>query len=189
MGDKDRRASNVTQGASSSRTPTPSRDLPSRSGITALLSGNSGPVKTLPDARAWLDKKGWVLAGEQYDRTKMVNILLTVSLLPKLPSDAAAAIRAVALLIEDNIEDSLSSALSSAIADKLLARIGNLPDELTRAKEFLDATSTKQASTVVQLNETATQHAATTLNLAEISSKLASIDAARLPAPPNGPLF
>jgi hypothetical protein len=187
MGDKDRRTSNVPRGASSSGTPTPSRDLPSRSGISALLSGDSGPVKTLSDARSWLDKKGWVLAGEQYDRSKMTNILFTVSLLPKLPLDAVAAIRAVALIIEDNIEDSLSSALSSAIADKFLARIGNVPDELTRAKEFLEATSTKQASTVVQLHETATQHATTTTNLVEILTKLATTEASHLSAPPQWP--
>ncbi|KIM73080.1 hypothetical protein PILCRDRAFT_15528 [Piloderma croceum F 1598] len=187
MSDKDRRTSNVPRGASSSGTPTPSRDLPSRSGITALLSGDSGPVKTLSDARSWLDKKGWVLTGEQYDRSKMTNILFTVSLLPKLPPDAAAAIRAVALIIEDNIKDSLSSALSSAIADKFLARIGNVPDELTWAKEFLEATSTKQASTVVQLHEMATQHATTMTNLVEISTKLASTEASHLPAPPQWP--
>jgi hypothetical protein len=187
MGDKDRRVSSVTRGASSSRTPTPSRDLPSRSGINALLSGDSGPVKSPSDARSWLDKKGWVLAGEQYDRSKMVNILFTVSLLPKLPPDAAAAIRAVALIIEDNIEDSLSSTLSSAIADKFLERIGDIPNELTRAKEFLEATSTKQASTVVQLHETAIQHATTTTNLIEISTNLAATDTSRLPVPPQWP--
>jgi hypothetical protein len=113
------------------------------------------------------------------------NILLTVALLPKLPPDAAAAIRAVALILDDNIEDTFSTALSSAIADKFLARIGSIPDELTRPKEFLEATSTKQTSTVVQLHETAMQHAATTSNPVEISSKLASAAVPRpsLPIP------
>jgi hypothetical protein len=185
MEDKDKskrtRNSNVPRNTSSSGTPTPSRDLPSRSGISALLSGDSGPVQSLEDARSWLDKKGWVLAGEQYDRLKMVNILMTVSLLPKLPMDAAAAIRSVALLIDDDIKDSLSSDISTAVANKLLAHLGNIPDELSRTKEFLEATSTKQANTVVQLQETATQHAATTANLIEISSKLTSAD---IPRPP-----
>jgi hypothetical protein len=138
--------------------------------------GDSSPVQSLEDAQSWLDKKGWVLAGEKYDRLKMVNILMTVSLLPKLPADAAAAIRSVTLLIDDNIKDSLSSDISTAVANKLCAHLGNITDELSRAKDFLEATSTKKASTVVQLHETATQHAATTANLIEISSKLASTE-------------
>ncbi|KIM76687.1 hypothetical protein PILCRDRAFT_91481 [Piloderma croceum F 1598] len=148
-----------------------------------LFSGDHSPVKNLSDARSWLNRKGWVLAGEHYNKTKMVNILLTVALLPKLPPDAVAAIRTIALIIDDNIEDSFSTSLSSAIADKLLARIGNVPDELNKAKEFLEATSTKQASTVVQLYKTATQHAATTSNLVKISTKLASAEPPQHPAP------
>jgi hypothetical protein len=62
MEDKDKgkcsRPNNVPRNASSSRTPTPSRDLPSHSGIYALLLGNSGLVQSLEDARSWLDKKG-----------------------------------------------------------------------------------------------------------------------------------
>ena len=112
MEDKDKgkrsRNSNIPCNTSSSRTPTLSRDLPSRSRISALLSGDSSPVQSLEDAHSWLNKKGWVLAGEQYDRFKMVNILMTVSLLPKLPVDAAATIRSVALLIDDDIKDSNS---------------------------------------------------------------------------------
>ena len=183
--DKDKRMSTSSsqRSASSHGTPTTHRDLPSRSEITTLFSGDHGPIKSLSDARTWLDKKGWVLAGEHYNKTKMVNILLTVALLPKLPPDAVAAIRAVALIIDDDIEDSFSTNLSSAIADKLLARIGNVPDELNKAKEFLEATSTKQASTAVQLHETATQHATTTSNLVEISTKLASAEPPQHPAP------
>jgi hypothetical protein len=61
----------------------------------------------------------------------MVNILMTVSLLPKLPVDAAAAIQCVALLIDDDIKDSLSSDISTAVANKLLTHLGNIPDEFS----------------------------------------------------------
>ena len=73
--------------------------------------------------------------------------------------------------------------ISTAVANKLLAHLGNIPDELSQAKEFLEATSTKQASTVVQLHETAMQHAAKTANLIEISLKLASTEIPHLPPP------
>jgi hypothetical protein len=148
-----------------------------------LFSGDHGLIKNLSDACAWLDRNGWVFAGEHYNKTKMVKILLTVALLPKLPPDAVTAIRAVALIIDENIKDSFSTALSSAIANKLLAHIGDIPDELNKAKEFLEATSTKQASTAVQLHKTAMQHATTTSNLIEISTKLASAEPYSAPIP------
>jgi hypothetical protein len=75
IGDKDKPTNSLPRSASSPGTPTTLRDLPSRSDeITALFSGDGGPIKNLPDApnRTWLDRKGWVLAGEQYDKTKMV---------------------------------------------------------------------------------------------------------------------
>lgn len=165
--------------ASTSGTPAAPRDLPSRSDLTAIVAGVDGPINNTSDARLWLDKKGWVLAGEKYNSSKLSNILLTVSLLPKLPADAASAIRAVAYLIESNLEDDTSSSLAKATAEKFLSLIGSVPDAFNKAKDFLEATSTQQANTAVVLNETATQHATTTSNLVEISSQLASAESAR----------
>jgi len=188
MADKGKipgRSSN--RGSSSSGTPNLPRELHTRSDITALIGGSNGPVNNVAEARTWLDKQGWVLSGEKYDRSKLVDILLTVSLLPKLPADAAAAIRAVAFLTEDKLDDDISSTLAQATADKFLTLIGNIPDVLAKAKDFLEATSTQQANTTVELRETATQHATTTNNLVEITTKLTTEENTRSNAVPQWP--
>jgi len=93
-----------------------------------MFSGDGGPIKNLSDRLRYPSGLIGKAGCSQYDKTKMVNILLIVALLPKLPpAHAAAAIRAVVLILDDNIEDT-STALSSAIADKFLARIGSVPD-------------------------------------------------------------
>ncbi|KAG5642787.1 hypothetical protein DXG03_002111 [Asterophora parasitica] len=89
-------------------TPGPTRHHQPRSDISELLTAETGPVKTVRDARSWLEQKGWVLASDPYDREKMVHVLLTAALaLPGRTTEARAeartAVLAVALLLEDNI--------------------------------------------------------------------------------------
>ena len=164
------------QGASSSGTlsaPLAPRDLPTRSDLAALITGSNGLVNDSSDARNWLESKGWILLEEKFSLGKLISILLTVSLLPKIPVEIATAVRSTAFLAQDKLEDDLSTSLVSSIAEKLTAQFGNVPEELKKAKEFLEATSTQQASGILGLQETTAQQAATTANLVEVSAKLA----------------
>lgn len=160
------------------------RTLPTRSDITLILSGDSGPVGNIADARKWLANKSWIYPGEPLDRKKLVNILLTTSCIAKLPSDAAAAIRAVAFLLEDDINDAFSSLIASSVTDKLISQLNPLTTELSATKSFLEATSAQQATLSISLQEVASHHSSTSLNLAEIAEKLKSSPVPSIPSAP-----
>jgi len=66
--------------------------LAPRPDVNTIIAGNPGSITNASDGRKWLDTKGWVLTAEDYDRNKMIDILLTVSLLPKMPMEAINAI-------------------------------------------------------------------------------------------------
>lgn len=165
---------NASRGSTPSGSSPGGRGIPTRSDLATLLSSDHGPVNALPDARKWLEGKGWSLQGEAFNRSKLVNILLTASLFPKVPADVAAAIRAVAFLLEDNITDNISTALADAVAAKVKSQLEGFSSELSSNINFLRANTTQQAATSVDLKETATLHATTASTLAEISTKLAS---------------
>ena len=112
--DRDKSKSTKPTASSSARKGTPGnsqRNLTTRSDINALIAGSPGPVSNPSEARKWLETKGWILNGENYNRTKVVDILLTTSLLPKIPPETANAVRAAAFLLEDDITDKISSAI------------------------------------------------------------------------------
>ena len=83
--------------------------------INTVISSNPELVSNTSDARKWLETKGWILSGKNYDHSKLVKILLTVSLSPKLPTEAINTIQAVAFVLEDNITDMISSALAATV--------------------------------------------------------------------------
>ena len=119
--DKDRESSRTSKNAANSLAhkssqASPTRGLALRSELNSLISGNSSPISNNTEARKWLDSKGWVLSEEPYDRLKMVKILLTASLIPKVPAEAANAIRAVAYVLDDDMTDNISSSLTNAVA-------------------------------------------------------------------------
>ena len=154
---------------------------------TDLMSSNQGTVTNANDACKWLDSKGWILAGEPYDRTKLTRILLTAALLPKVPNEAIAAIHVVAFLIEENITDNLSIQLAAAVADKVNALLSDIKANLATAKTFLEANSIQQASTSIELKEVATQHASTTNNLNTLTTKLSTLSLPKEPPAPHWP--
>ena len=154
---------------------------------TDLMSSNQGPVTNANDACKWLDSKGWILAGEPYDRAKLARILLTAALLPKVPNEAIAAIRVVAFLIKENITDNLSTQLAAAVADKVNALLLDTKADLATAKTFLKANSIQQASTSIELKEVAAQHASTTNNLNTLTMKLSTLSLPKESPAPHWP--
>ncbi|KAF8055947.1 hypothetical protein FPV67DRAFT_1536105 [Lyophyllum atratum] len=173
-----------TGGFTPSGTPIPPRQpLQSRSDISALLVGESGPIKSSRDARRWLETKGWVLVGEPYDRTKLVRILLSAGLdlssrTTEKRTDAKLAVFSVAFLLEDDITDNISEALADAVASKALARIESATDKLTTSAAFLAATETKQAETTLALSTVSSQLENVTASLDSLATKLAAAAAA-----------
>ena len=82
-------------------------------------------------------------------KPKLADILFTVALTSKLTPEASSAIKAVALLIEDVVEKDFSASLSDKIVSKITESINDLKSEIDNAKDFLEATSQKQASITV----------------------------------------
>ena len=125
------------------------RSLLTRSDINTRLSSEPNPVASVFEAKSWLETKGWILAGEDYMKPKLADILFTVALTSKLTPEASSAIKAVALLIEDVVEKDFSASLSDKIVSKITESINDLKSEIDNAKDFLEATSQKQASITV----------------------------------------
>jgi len=121
-----------------------------------------------------LDRKGWVLSEEPYDRSKIVCILLTAAALPKVPAEACHAIQAAAFLIEENILDTSASTISEAIAAKLTPFLSGILPDLTPTKTFIDAISTQQASTLNDLKAITSSQSAFSGTIASATTTLAA---------------
>src|ERR1700719_955678 len=106
------------------------RSLLSWSEIDSWLSSKPNPVASVSEAKSWLKTKGWILAGEDYTKPKLADILFTVALTSKLTPEASSAIKAVVLLIEDLVEEDFSASLSDQIVTKISASIDSLRSEV-----------------------------------------------------------
>ena len=80
------------------------------------------------------------------------------------------------MLIEDLAEEDFSALLSDKILVKVSASLDNFSSEIDNAKEFLEATSQKQASIVLDAQKTAEKHAEITNKLSEASDKISALD-------------
>ncbi|KAF5378885.1 hypothetical protein D9615_006982 [Tricholomella constricta] len=166
-----------TGGASQQGTPNVPRQLPTRADISTFLIGDTGPVKSSKEARRWLETKGWILAGEAYDRTKLVRILLTAALnlsqkATETRTDAKNAVLAVAFLLEEDITDCIADALAEAVTAKALDRLDSATSKLTSSTAFSTATDTQQAETTIALKTVSTQLAGVTASLSDLAAKL-----------------
>ena len=155
-GKKKNMARTSSQSSSSAgNVSTGNRELLSRADLEAQLQASPGPVTDAKDARSWLEAKGWILASEKYTKPKLADILFTVALTQKLPSDACAAIKVVAFLIRDLADQDLSDSIASLITDKVTSKISSLMDnlaaEFATTKGFLDAVVQQQAEATVAL--------------------------------------
>src|ERR1700683_741051 len=94
--------------ASQEQAPPASQALLPRSESSAVLTATS-PISSPIDARKWIETRGYILAGEQYSRPKLADILFTLAVEDKIPADVKNAIVAVAFLIEDTAEEDFAS--------------------------------------------------------------------------------
>ena len=152
------------------------RSLLSWSKINTRLSSEPNPVSKVSDAKSWLETKAWILAGENYLKPKLADILFTVALTMKLTPEVSSAIKVVALLIEDLAEEDFSASLSDKILAKISASFDNFSLEIDSTKEFLEAMSQKQASIVLDAQKTAEKHTEITNKLSEASDKISALD-------------
>ena len=104
--------------------------------MSAVLSATS-PITSPIDARKWIETRGYILAGEQYSRPKLADILFTLAVEAKIPADVKNAILAVAFLIEDTAEEDFASSLSSKIISKIDESLSSINNELDSTKKFL----------------------------------------------------
>jgi hypothetical protein len=186
MGDSSKTKNNSrssSRGSNINASALGNRNLSPRNDLDAQISAATGPVKSAKDACAWLEKKGWLLSSESYSKNKLAEILFSVALSFKLPSEADAAIRSAAYIIRDRAEDELADVLSEKLIDKFTDKINQpidkLLDSVTAAKSFLDATSQQQASELISLQESAKQHNDIVKALAETTDKLNQPSASR----------
>jgi hypothetical protein len=117
--------------------------LPRSEALAALAA--MGPVSSTKDAYNWVESKGFILAGEQYTKPKLADILFTVAMDAKIPSEVKSAIIAVAFLIEDLSEDDFSASIADKIINRIEGTLSNLNTEVGNTEKFLAATSTQQA--------------------------------------------
>ncbi|KAF8801545.1 hypothetical protein BYT27DRAFT_7216029 [Phlegmacium glaucopus] len=177
--DKDKGRGPRNSASTSIRHGTPGnsqKGLATRSEINTLVAGNSGPITNTSDARKWLESKGWILSGEDYDRSKMARILLTISLLPKMPPEAINAIRATALILEDDITDKDSSAIAASVVSKVQEGLTEVLSGLQATQSFFEASSTQQASLILDLKEAATQGKLVSNSLSNTAAKLSDLN-------------
>ncbi|KAG6883857.1 hypothetical protein C0993_003305 [Termitomyces sp. T159_Od127] len=86
--------------------------------------------------------KGWILAGNLYDQSKLVTILTTAALTSK-QSKLKSTTLVVAFLLKANITNHISDTLAEAVATKTIDKISMLVDKLGLTADFLAANDAK----------------------------------------------
>lgn len=175
---------NTNRVASNSGTSSLPSSFGSRSETQVLLAQTSltNPTPTVlnaVDARKWLFKKTWITEDESISRLKLADILFNIaSQIKSLPPDFQAAIMSVAYLIEDQAEDVYASAIGEKITAKLFESISNINSALIKSKEYIDATTTQQASAILNIQEAATKQSEIIEKLATTTDKITATAAA-----------
>ncbi|KAG6875903.1 hypothetical protein C0992_001765 [Termitomyces sp. T32_za158] len=160
-------------GASQGGTPDRQNPLPTHSDLKSLPAIDHGPIKSIHDARKWLETKGWILAAEPYDHTKLVNILVTAALTSK-HEDLKRASLAVAFILDANVTDRISEGLADAVAAKAAARLGEVNEKLYCTSEFLAASDAARADSTLSLSKLTTKLTAVSAALNTVTSRLAA---------------
>ena len=137
---------------------------------------SQSPVSLAKDVRSWLEGKGWLLNSEDSTSAKLSDILFSVTLTFKLPADASAAIRAVAFMLHAHSDDCTAVKVSDHVIDKMINKISNplakFNDALDATKGFLDATTQKQASELLALQDAVKQQTVSTKLLMDASDNI-----------------
>jgi hypothetical protein len=126
-----------------------------RANLVSQLSASASLVTSEKEAHSWLEKKGWILASEQYSKSKLTEILFLVALTFKLLTEANSALHSVAFLIHDLGNEDLTSIISvkliNKITNSLSKPIDKLTDSIAVTNNFLHATLQQQASDLLSL--------------------------------------
>jgi hypothetical protein len=190
--DKDKDKNKISKSSTVSREGTPLGLLCgpfSHSELDALIANQSGPVTNSADAWKWMENKGWMLSREHFNRMKLVNILLTVTMLPKVPPEVVNAVRAAAFVLDDDITDNISSTLTSAITSKIKSELSEVTSGMTHTQKFLKVSAIQQASLLLELKDISTRSTETATNLNNLAAKLTNTRPlnASLPSHPSLP--
>jgi ABC-type transporter Mla subunit MlaD len=120
-----------------------------------------------------------MLSSENYSKNKLAEILLSVSLSFKLPTEADTAICSIAYLIRDQADEDLSTTVSDKIIGRVIEElkkpVSKLNESITAAKSFLDTTLQQQASELINLHNSVKQHSNLAKTLADSSDKLSQV--------------
>jgi hypothetical protein len=144
MGDSSKlKTHSSAHGANNSSLALGTQAFSPRADLVLQLSASAGPVTSRKKAHSWLEKKGWILASEQYLKSKLTKILFLVALMFKLPTEADSALHSVAFLICNLGDEDLASMISVKLIDKIANSLSELIDKLTDsiavANNFLHA--------------------------------------------------
>ncbi|KAG6895126.1 hypothetical protein C0992_003050 [Termitomyces sp. T32_za158] len=139
----------ASSGPNQGGTPDTTRPIPTHSDLKSLTV-HSGPIKSVHDARKWLETKGWILAAEPYNRAKLVSILATAAIASKL-DDLKRAALAIAFILDADISNHVSDTLTEAVASKVLGRLEGTTDKLSSTAAFLVANDANRAGLTLDL--------------------------------------
>jgi PHD/YefM family antitoxin component YafN of YafNO toxin-antitoxin module len=139
--------------------------------LRLTLEPNLVPIHPKPDRGL---SQGWILAGEDYSKPKLTDMLFTVALTSKLSAEAGSAVKAVALLIGDLAEEDFSASLADEISNKIVASIDELKNQVNSTKEFLAVTSHNQASAILNIQKVAEANMELAKKLTEATDKIAT---------------
>ena len=147
----------------------PSQLIPRSDAITALAIAS--PISGARDAKSWLESKGWILSGERYTKLKLADILFSVAIDTKIPSEAKSAIIAIAYLIEDIAEDDYAASLAEKVVSKIDNALSNFNSEVDSTKKFLAATSAQQAENTLTFQKAVEAFSGNVDKLTQASNK------------------
>jgi hypothetical protein len=159
--------------SSQEQTPTQA-SLPPQSKLTAVLTATS-PITGPRDARKWIETKGYILSGEQYNKPKLADILFTLAAEAKIPTKVKNAIVSVAFLIEDIAEEDFTASLSTKIISKFETALSLINSKVKSTKKFLSATTTQQAEATITLQKTIEDFSSNVDKLTQASTKAAEL--------------
>src|ERR1700720_3117719 len=123
-----------------------------RSESSAVLSATS-PITSPIDARKWIETRGYILAGEQYSRPKLADILFTLAVEAKIPANVKNAIVAVAFLIEDTAKKTSHRLFPAKSSPRSMKSLSSINNKLDSAKKFLTAIMSQQAEATSSLQK------------------------------------
>ena len=132
------------------------------------LTMTTGPVKSLADAKSYLEQRLLIALENNFNLDRLANLLVSMSLDPKIPDQAMNIIRAVALLMVCKIHNTFADDIVAVVADKLHTPTNLILKQLNHEKEFQTASGTIQANLTQQLqglftaSNTMLQHLETT---------------------------